>query len=48
VVGLSTSYGLGWGSLAMVSPYGRHVPQNAGDLARETINAMLSEVSGAG
>lgn len=31
----------GWGSLAMVSRYARHVPQNAGDLAREKLNALL-------
>lgn len=32
----------GWGSLAMVSRYARHVPQNAGDLAREKLNALLN------
>lgn len=31
----------GWGSLAMVSRYGRHVPGNAGDLARERLSALL-------
>jgi hypothetical protein len=31
----------GWSSLAMVSRYSMHVPQNAGDRARERLQALI-------